>query len=85
MKKVSADRGKKLVSLYKSVFNSPSGKKVLHDLMLNNFVFTSTFSPDSNLVKLREGQRNAVLRIMTIIEMDPDKFIEIVNEEDNHV
>jgi hypothetical protein len=78
---------RKLISQYQAVFTSPEGKAVLKDLISVNFVLDSTFAGgDTNLAHLREGQRNVVLRILTILKIDPAKFLEQSNErESSHV
>jgi hypothetical protein len=81
-------RKKKLdqVFLYQSVFNSDDGKKVLFDMMKVHHVFGSTFSKDPYETALKEGERNTVLRILSILQIDPEKLLEDINkgiEQDN--
>lgn len=47
---------------------SPTGMKVLGDLMKAHYFYSSTFSPDPCSAARNEGERNVVLRILTIIE-----------------
>ena len=57
------------VEEYYNVFmQSPSGRKVLADMKNAHYYFSSTFDPDPHITALREGERNAVLRILTILK-----------------
>lgn len=81
-------RKKKLdqVAFYQSVFNSEEGKKVLYDMMKIHYVIGSTFSKDPHEMALKEGERNVVLRILSILQIDPQKLLEDINkgiEQDN--
>lgn len=58
---------------YIDVFTSPRGKEVLKDLVEAHWVLKSTFHPDINEMCLREGERNAILRILTIIDTRPEE------------
>lgn len=78
-----AKAGRKLISQYKKVFGSPEGKAVLYDLMRANHVLSSTYDPTvESHVFLREGQRNAVLRILTILKMNPEMYLKEINEQE---
>lgn len=81
-------RKKKLdqVANYQFVFNSEEGKKVLYDMMKTHYVIGSTFSKDPYEMALKEGERNTVLRILSILKIDPQKLLEDINkgiEQDN--
>jgi acetylornithine/succinyldiaminopimelate/putrescine aminotransferase len=69
------------VNDYKNTFSSKQGKRVLYDLMQNGHVLNSTMvqgaSPSDVCVK--EGERNAVLRILNTLKMDTKKFYEFIN------
>lgn len=85
-KKTHEENYAKLVTQYKQVFGSESGQSVLKDLIANNYIKGSTFSPEHpHLTSLREGQRNCVLRILAMIEIDPEKFLNQPEEELSHV
>lgn len=85
MDKARADTAKKLVSQYQKVFGSVEGKAVLYDLMRVNFILTPTLGEDVNLTLVHEGQRNTILRILTILKMDPAKLRGTIEEEESHV
>lgn len=77
---------RRMISKYQKVFGSSDGKDVLKDLINANFVLDSTFAQnDPYLTALREGQRNVVLRILTILKINPNKFLEEVAKEASHV
>lgn len=59
---------------YKAVFNSEQGQRVLYDLMKNNYVLSPTYTSNINEMALREGARNSILRIMSILKIDIDKL-----------
>lgn len=61
-----------LIQDYKRVFSSEQGKRVLHDLMNEHGFLKSSFTKDAHEMAFKEGGRNAVLRIMSVCEMDPD-------------
>lgn len=59
------------VSDYKKMFqDSPHGQAVLEDLKAAHHFYSSTIaSPvDPYFMAFREGERNVILRIMTILE-----------------
>ncbi len=49
-------------------YQSPTGQKVLSDMLRAHHFYTSTFDADSNVTTFREGERNVVLRILTILD-----------------
>lgn len=67
---------------YQKTFNSPSGRKVLRDLMRSNWVLTPHASEkiEPHEICFREGQRSAILRIMTFMDIDPNKFINLATK-----
>ncbi len=58
---------------YHATFNSPSGKRVLFDLMRLHGVFTAAHGT-ADFVNFNEGQRLVVLNIMKKLKMDPAKL-----------
>jgi hypothetical protein len=67
---------------YKKVFSSPEGRRVLYDLMDQHRVLSSTFLNDVNQMLIYEGERNAVLRILTILKIDPNEFLKRIEEHE---
>jgi hypothetical protein len=81
-------RKKKLdqVACYQAIFSSEDGKKVLYDLMRTHYIISSTFSKDRYVTALKEGERNTVLRILSILIIDPIQLLDGINkgiEQDN--
>lgn len=70
------------IKLYQSVFSGPSGKAVLDDLMKAHNILSSTFDGDVNKTIFKEGERNVVLRILTILKINTNKLQQRI---DNHV
>ncbi len=70
---------------YKATFESAHGKRVLWDMMKAHYFMSSTFEKDSNLSILREGERNAVMRIMHFLKYTPKQIEEIIKEGDDNV
>lgn len=56
-----------LQELYKVVFATEDGKRVLEDLAARYSVHTTTFSSDANETAYREGQRTVVLFLQAMI------------------
>ena len=54
--------------LYKEVFSTADGKKVLEDLKKRFSYNSSTFVPNSDETVYREGQRSVVVLIHSMIE-----------------
>ena len=61
------------VELYKLVFDSEDGDKVLHDLGLRFCEQSSTFSTDPCETAYREGQRTVVLFIRSMLRDKPNE------------
>lgn len=72
---------KDLVMHYKKTFGTESGKAVLHDLMKNCHVLGSAFSKDPHEAAFKEGSRNVVLKIMHMLDVDPNKLDEVIKEQ----
>ena len=64
------------VKMYKDVFESPTGKLVLID-MCNRFHMMATTRKKGDTVgdmEFREGQRNVMLYILSMVNYDLEKF-----------
>lgn len=57
------DRQAKLLADYESVFKSPSGERVLHDLVVNRMISTPVIGSHEAMA-YNEGQRSVVLTIL---------------------
>ena len=56
---------------YQKLFNTVHGKRVLYDLMNHHQVLSSSYSKEASETAFKEGERNVILRIMSLLEMDP--------------
>jgi hypothetical protein len=65
---------------YQAVFNTESGKRVLYDLLKQHNVLQSTFDKDPNVHAFKEGERNTVLRILTILKMDAVQLDQLIEK-----
>tara|TARA_B100001027_G_scaffold153693_1_gene107969 strand:+ start:71 stop:286 length:216 start_codon:yes stop_codon:yes gene_type:complete len=57
--------------LYKNLFNTEEGKRILEDLEARYAIHGTTFSPDSTETAYREGQRTVVLFIKSMLRDQP--------------
>lgn len=86
-KKVSelAKQSSQRVQAYHKCFSGPDGALVLNDLMRVHSVLNSTFTGNVNETLLKEGERNVVLRILTILKTNPNKFLERIEKDEDSV
>ncbi len=62
---------KKWQSDYRTVFDSPQGRKVLADLCQRHFVFNSTHIPnDPYTSAFQDGRRSVVVDILRYVKID---------------
>lgn len=57
-----------VIRAYNRLFNTTDGKLVLEDLKQAHWINRPTFDANINLMSMREGERNVVLRIMALVE-----------------
>lgn len=73
---------------YQQAFNTEAGKKVLLDLIRQHHVISSSFDKDPYVMALKEGEKNTVLRILSILQIDAgsmmEKLKEMQQEEDKY-
>jgi len=84
--KTAENRYVSRVKDYKQVFSSSAGKRVLYDLIKVHHVLSSHFDDSfTNNVLFKEGERNVVLRILTLLKTDPSALMEHIErmEEEN--
>lgn len=67
---------------YQDVFNSASGTKVLLDLMKTHNMLNSSFNENVNTVIFKEGERNVVLRILSILNTDVSSLLERIKQHE---
>jgi len=70
-----------VVDSYQKVFRGPDGERVLYDLMSKHWILSSTKVQDTDPYELafREGERNVVLRIMSLLKVNPEQLRERVD------
>lgn len=64
---------------YRDLFDSPVGSVILKDLCEAHGVFNGGFDPDPHINAFNSGERNVVLRILTILNMNPNDIIDLAN------
>lgn len=69
-----------LVSAYQKVFDTEDGKVVLLDLMRTHWMLSSTYVKEPTDMSFREGERNVVLRICSLLKLDVAKLRERMRE-----
>jgi len=81
-----ARKGLAKVTDYQTVFNNPVGKNVLMDLMSTHSMMSSTYRGDSvKDMLIKEGERNVVLRILTILKANTKQLLERIEEHEKDV
>lgn len=80
-KVVTAKKYAALMSAYQNIFKSPEGEMVLKDLMAAHGILTNTYNGDVNNMLLKEGERNVVLRILSILKIDINAIYERIDRE----
>ena len=71
---------------YKRTFSSEQGKRVLYDLISAHNVMSPTYvRGDAIEMAYKEGGRNAVLRILTILETSEETMQNLIRETNNVV
>jgi hypothetical protein len=84
-KNTQARKSLKKVADYHAVFNTPQGRAVLYDLMETHNVLRSTYTKDSGEALFKEGERNVVLRILTLVKTDMKQLIERIEEHEKQM
>ena len=73
---------------YKDTFTSDSGERVLLDLMERCDMLNSTRNlddPNTDNMIFREGQRNVVLRILTLVEKDMKQLRILIKQREEQI
>lgn len=69
---------KKRYMAYRTIFNyEPFSTEVLKDLCAAHHVFDTGFDPDPIELARMAGERNVVLRILTILKLKPEDIVEL--------
>jgi hypothetical protein len=84
-RKTVARQSVDLVQSYQTAFNTAQGTKVLYDLMDKHGMLHSTFDPNPYEMARKEGARNVVLRILTIMKTDPQQILQRIEEHEREM
>ena len=76
---------RKIYSAYQDVFNLETSQAVtvITDMCKAHGVFNGGFDPDSYVNAFNSGERNAVLRILTILNMNPKDIISLAEKKED--
>lgn len=80
-----ARKSLKKIEAYMALFSSANGTLVLEDLMATHHMLGCTYSGDVNQMLIREGERNVVLRILSILKQDPKQLLERIEQHEKNV
>lgn len=70
VKKKTGDKNIDLVTTYQNLFDTEDGKTVLYDLLGKMRFFTSTLGENPEDTSRKEGQREAVVYILEMVNKD---------------
>lgn len=84
-KELHARKKLEVIEAYQAVFRSPNGEIVLKDLMKIHHVLSNTFNGDANQTIFKEGERNVVLRILSLLNMDAANLLERIEQYEKNV
>lgn len=65
---------------YRAVFSSEEGKRVLEDMKVRGFFYTSTFSGNVEGTIYNEGIRSHVLHTISMIEQPYDEILKLMGD-----
>jgi len=86
--KKQTDKSLAKISDYKATFLEGRGQKVLHDMMRAHFMMATTYvKGDPYESAMREGERQVIIRILSILKVDLkklEKHIKEADENDDH-
>jgi hypothetical protein len=83
VQKRAAARFRAKVIDYKKTFNSESGKRVLYEMMLDACIMKPLPKSEPERSEC-EGMRQIVLKILTIMKVDPEQMTKLIREADAH-
>lgn len=82
-RKRTAEKQVSKVIAYKNTFGSQMGKLVLNDLMRTHHMLGTTMGKVKDDVIFKEGERNVILRILKILQTDPETLRQRIKEIEN--
>ncbi len=74
------EKREKLNRAYLAVFSSPEGQLVLQDMMTRHGFLNAHPAPTNEML-LKEGERTVVLRILQILQTNPQQIVERLKDE----
>ena len=69
-----------LIKAYKNVFDTEEGKTVLYDLLKAGHMIKPTYADKVHEADRNEGKRELVLYILTMMETDEKRLVEMMQE-----
>lgn len=69
---------------YQKFFSTEHGKRVMYDLFNAHGMMRPTFSKDPMELAFNEGERNVILRILSILKTSPEKLVKQIEESDEY-
>lgn len=79
-KNKTSERRVAVLRAYQEVFKSPMGRKVLLDLMKNNWALETVFDLNPQKAAFFEGQRSVILRILATLKIDINEYMKNIEE-----
>jgi hypothetical protein len=71
-----------LVADYKLLFESEAGERVLYDLMKKCHFIHTSYDGDVHSTVFREGERNVVNYILTMLKQDPVHIKKLIDKQE---
>jgi hypothetical protein len=78
---VSEAKVDSLVEDYKRCFGTPSGKRVLFDLMSRGHILNANYTGDPNSTLFNEGTRFLVTHILKVLNIDSKKMMSLMKKQ----
>lgn len=66
---------------YQRLFKTEDGKVVLADLIKKNNVLSNTFNDDPHRSAFNQGRRDAILEILSILNIDIDEAFYLLEQD----
>jgi len=76
---------RELIGLYKKVFRSEDGAKVLNDIMELCGIGRTSYDPDSKMMAFNEGQRAVALRIIKTLNITEKELERWFKQRENEL
>lgn len=70
-----------IAKAYRSVFKSTKGREVLLDMAKNSSVFTGITELNPQTMAFKEGQRDIIFRIFSLLDMEYEEIVKLYHNE----